>query len=309
MEKINIAELLKDCPSDMELDCTMYDNLYFDEVDDYDKKIHCYIQYKDHRTCIVFGKYGTYNSEKASKCVIFPKGKTTWEGFVPPCKFKDGDILTTNINSIFIFSHLELDRISDRNMCKAYVGIRDTMPIDLFHTEQSDTFGPYESMCRLATEEEKTKLFQAIKDNGYKWNPETKTLEKLPTFKVGDRIVRKDGICVPILITKVSDEYYYSDTKSSVGVLSISEQDEWELVPNKFDITTLVPFESRVLIRDNKLQKWSPAVWGFYDPDTQDYQYKLIGVIARYCIPYKGNEHLLGTTNDCDEYFKSWEIM
>ena len=40
-------------------------------------------------------------SDIKSKCVIFPKGKTTWEGFVPPCKFKDGDILTTNLGSVF----------------------------------------------------------------------------------------------------------------------------------------------------------------------------------------------------------------
>ena len=32
---------------------------------------------------------------------------------------------------------------------------------------------------RFATEEEKQKLFQAIKDNRYKWNAETKTLKKL----------------------------------------------------------------------------------------------------------------------------------
>ena len=32
MEKINIAELLKDCPSGMELDCTMYEDVYFDYV-------------------------------------------------------------------------------------------------------------------------------------------------------------------------------------------------------------------------------------------------------------------------------------
>ena len=41
---------------------------------------------------------------------------------------------------------------------------------------------------RLATEEEKQKLFDAIKTNGYCWNAETKTLEKLPKFKVRDRI-------------------------------------------------------------------------------------------------------------------------
>ena len=43
---------------------------------------------------------------------------------------------------------------------------------------------------RLATEEEKQKLYDAIKANGYKWNAGTKTLEKLvePKFKVGDVI-------------------------------------------------------------------------------------------------------------------------
>lgn len=37
MEKINIAEILKDCPSGMELDCTSYDNVSFDKISD-DKK-------------------------------------------------------------------------------------------------------------------------------------------------------------------------------------------------------------------------------------------------------------------------------
>jgi hypothetical protein len=32
MEKINVAELLKDCPKGMELDCTMYENVYLGEV-------------------------------------------------------------------------------------------------------------------------------------------------------------------------------------------------------------------------------------------------------------------------------------
>ena len=27
---------------------------------------------------------------------------------------------------------------------------------------------------------------------------------------------------------------------------------------------------------------------------------------SKQCIPYKGNEHLLGTTNDCDEFYKNW---
>ena len=31
-EKINIAELLKDCPTGMKLDCTMYENVTFNRL-------------------------------------------------------------------------------------------------------------------------------------------------------------------------------------------------------------------------------------------------------------------------------------
>lgn len=102
MEKINIAELLKDCPSGMELDCVMYDNLYFDLVNNrYNDTISCYTLIDGIKTSITFTKYGTYNSFAGAKCVIFPKGKTTWEGFVPPCKFKVGDKITDKNKFIY----------------------------------------------------------------------------------------------------------------------------------------------------------------------------------------------------------------
>ena len=95
MEKrINIAELLKTCPSGMELNCTMYEDVYFDYVSVNDV-IYCYIQHETHKTSITFNQFGAPNSDSKSKGVIFPKGKTNWEGFVPPpCKFKDGDIVS-----------------------------------------------------------------------------------------------------------------------------------------------------------------------------------------------------------------------
>ena len=89
MYKLNIAELLKDCPSGMELNCTMYEDVYFDRVNQ--QIIYCYIQREYHRTSISFNNRGTVTGDSKSKCVIFPKGKTTWEGFQRP--FKDGDIV------------------------------------------------------------------------------------------------------------------------------------------------------------------------------------------------------------------------
>ena len=105
------------------------------------------------------------------------------------------------------------------------------------------------TVVRLATEEEKAKLFQAIKDNGYKWNTKTKTLEKLikPNFKVGDRIKSLYN-CFQYDIKELTDTHY---TLVEVGggfkyTVPISEDKNWELYPfpNKFDINTLKPFDN-----------------------------------------------------------------
>ena len=159
-----------------------------------------------------------------------------------------------------------------------------------------------------ATEEEKQKLFDAIKAKGYKWNANTKTLEKLvePKFKDGDRVVKKGDISTPVSIVRVCDKYYYhySNTEGTIGLLPISEQDDWELVPTKFDINTLKPFD-KVLVRDNNEQFWTCDWFSFHDT-KQVYPFACVGHYVSQCIPYEGNQHLLGTTNDCDEYFKNW---
>jgi uncharacterized protein YodC (DUF2158 family) len=168
---------------------------------------------------------------------------------------------------------------------------------------------------KFATEEEKEKLFQAIKDNGYNWNPKTKTLEKLikPKFKVGDKVRHKDDKTV-ITITEIKDGYYFirfynirRKIYQNEKVL-FKDQDEYELIPNKFDLNTLVPFESKVLVRDSNEEKWQSNFWGFYDKDNaMNYPYECCGASFAQCIPYEGNEHLLGKTNDCDDYYKTWK--
>jgi hypothetical protein len=302
-DRINVAELLRNCPKGMELDCIMLEgSVVFEDISEDDEyPIGINLKNGDYTNLT---KYGQYLNLEEAKCVIFPKGKTTWEGFVPPYKFKEGDILTTRINSIFIFSHLELDKNCDRSMCKAYVGIRDTMPISLFRAEESDVFGPYESMCKLATEKEKEKLFQAIKDNGYRWNPETKTLEELPKFKTGDRIKLKGGDEFGI-ITEVADCFYTIKNKNHTHCWPIKKQDDWELVPDKFDITTLKPFD-KVLVRNDNKHVWEIQFFERLNNILKD-SFVCMGR-ERYhqCIPYEGNEHLHNTAKDCDEYFKTW---
>lgn len=210
-KKINIAELLKDCPKGMELDCTIIDNVVFEKIDVSSSHHPIIIRRtdsKDSNTTIHLTKYGQYSDEEDYKCVIFPKGKTTWEGFAPSCKFKVGDKIRLKENHTYIYT---------------ITGIRE-------------------------------------KENKYECGV---------TF-----------------------------------VLRFSEQDNWELVPNKFDINTLVPFESKVLVRDINSDNWIGAFYSHYKPG----RFYTIGNSYYYqCIPYEGNEHLLDTSNDCIDYYKIWE--
>ena len=59
------------------------------------------------------------------------------------------------------------------------------------------------------------------------------------------------------------------------------------------------PFE-KVLVRDQKTDKWTVDLYGFEEKED-GYNYQCVGGCCVYCITYKGNEHLLGTTNDPED--------
>ena len=239
--KINIAKLLYKCPKGMEIDCTMFENVTFEEVVteidcDGNEKINIILltHYNDGMVDeIILTEYGTYTYDETAKCVIFPKGKTTWEGFVPHCQFKDGDVLT------YMYYNKPTIYIYRKNGCcntSYYVGYSFTN--EQFYKDKTGGLSGNRTDLRLATEEEKQKLFQAIKDNGYMWDNETKTLVKLiePYFKVGDKIRHKKNNTIIKTISHIySDGYALYDGH----LLYFKEQDQYELVPDKFDISKL----------------------------------------------------------------------
>lgn len=377
MKKINIAEILKDCPKGMELDCLMFDNVVFEGVD----QDECYpikVKIKEHPITLSLTKYGCWNLYNSAKCIIFPKGKTTWEGFVPPCEFKDGDIVATSDGRWIGIT------IGGKCNCfmPTYCIIKGDGEFEVY-LNKKETWQFY----RLATEEEKAKLFQTIKDNGYKWNAETKTLEKLPKFKEGDVAISDLGdihllrtedssycayrmrwtgatkldntITTSVKVARLATEeekqilfdsikangYKWNEETKTLeklinkykfvigaiitngkikGKISLrdgdsyvlednthvffSEVHNWELVPSKFDINTLKPFD-KVLVRHNKDNKWCCSFFSHIDKDLHSHCYKFVTTAGKsypHCIPYEGNQKLRGTTNDCDEYFKNW---
>lgn len=291
---VNIAEILKDCPKGTKLyspicgDCRLikiYDGLGFDVINDTDDVFN-------------FSYDGRYHLN--GECCIFPSNENRdWNTFQKP--FKDGDIIYVKTKCSYDTGLVSIYKKEDSQLFYSHCAIG----LDSGFFYQSNIFGLVQKnkidIIRFASEIEKDKLFDAIKKNGYKWNLKTKTLDKLiePTFKVGDRIRHKDDRTV----RTINYIYYESYGLTDGHILLFKEQDQYELVPNKFDINTLKPFESKVLVRDVDHHEWEAAIFGRYNGE----KVFVIGGNDWYqCIPFEGNEHLYGTTNDCDKFYKNW---
>jgi hypothetical protein len=204
-------------------------------------------------------------------------------------KFKDGDIVFSGNDLISIFK-----RLSPSKSLHSYVSMRYNGSV----YADGDCWTSHN--MRLATEEEKEKLFKAISTEGYKWDPDTKTLLTVPIFKPGDRIKRKDSPAVHAIKMIDTDLYVFDDLRS----IPICVQGDYELVPKKYDVNTLKPFD-RVLVRSYDSDEWRVALWGHLK-EKHDMRYDTTRGTYRRCIPYEGNEHLLGKTEDCGDYYKTW---
>lgn len=230
-KNIDLTKILKDCPKGTKLYSTIFGKvkLYkIEEDEDYPIVIETITDQR-----FRLAQDGRHSSIFDGECTLFPsKDQRDWSKFVPPYKFKDGDIVATKDGSqVFI---LKRGEVSEKGYC--YIGY------DLESNEFFRTGLWYFS--RLATEEEKQKFFDAIKEKGYKWNAKTKTLEKLvkpkfdpKTLKTFDKVLVRNcnveswrsqifshilegGVQYPYLCINNPYKYcipYNNDTKHLVG--------------------------------------------------------------------------------------------
>ena len=173
-ENLNLVEILKDCPKGTKLYSSVFGEVELDHIDTSCYNYPIIIRLKGeegHESLTSEGKmFVDYDGE----CVLFPsREERDWSKFNPKkdrlvstCEFKDGDIVATNSGSrVFILQRAYSDV---KGYC--YVG---------YDFDFNEFFFSCRRFDRLASEEEKQKLFDAIKERGYRWNAETKILEKL----------------------------------------------------------------------------------------------------------------------------------
>lgn len=74
----------------------------------------------------------------------------------------------------------------------------------------------------------------------------------------------------------------------------------------KFDPKTLQPFD-KVLSKDGFSSKWTCTFFSHID-NNMSFPVYCSGGYFKVCIPYnEETKHLVGTKNDCPEYYKWWE--
>ena len=75
----------------------------------------------------------------------------------------------------------------------------------------------------------------------------------------------------------------------------------------KFDPKTLQPFD-KVLVRDDSQRRWKGDLFCYINEDREGIKCFCLTYNWHRCIPYnEETKHLIGTTDDCLEFYKWWE--
>lgn len=317
-EKINIAKILKDKPEGTKLWTDM-----FGEVTLYVVTNTCdAFQVKHHNKEPWFDKDGKLCKEGVL-CIYPSKSMRDWEKFA----WKKGDVLAGAFGASCIFDKWANDDYTRFDAKFVIPKSRGT------------TF-EVEDWCKITNEACIRQYIRDIEeDNGGKLNLTTLEIENNQSeFKDGDIVCISGmgylayGIVKSIDNSSKKLEYY------ALNDMSTLKTDDWLSFEDKqiqpitetqqiilFDalakegkawdadkkmivnLKTKVEFKpfDKVLVRNTDTEEWFPGFFEKMD-STWNYPYHIMNrrsmtdFAFKQCIPYEGNEHLLGTTKDVE---------
>lgn len=333
-EKINIAEILKDKPQGTKL----YDWLYNIDVEsdtisttDTETVVWCINETDNNTTCHRgYSEFGTVRGCSDGLRILLPSKKMRdWSKFA----WKKGDVLVNDVDVYIIF-----ERFFDDTYC-SFVGKyylwKENNDTEHFYKNERLLTSDFQKAGKDAAQTYISTIEERL---GGKLNRKTLEIEKTqPEFKDGDIVFMK-GIkselfanCIFILRSEYKDGderafYYafynaddkytldeYGNTKVHYSLRLATDSEKQQLfdalskkgkrwdaekkeVANLKPKVELKPFD-KVLVRNSKSDKWRANLLGYIDKDEY---YHCVYANWGYCIPYIGNESLLGTTKDVE---------
>ncbi len=318
--KINIAEILKDKPQGTKLYSRICGAVELKKVIDVRKKKSIVVKELNSNNQHRFWHDG--NFFRAGQCVLQPsENMADWSKF----SWEKGDVLQNNDhNTQVIFDRFTSDTY-EMIRCKYWLKVDNGIERFVIETNvfTKDYFKVSEELSQCYINEIENRC-------GGKLNLETLEIEKTHSeFKDGD-IVFEEGnrnYCSAIGVLKKDEqgcfmfdtfltkdkvcynsEYIYlpirlatEEEKKQLFSALEKEGKRWdsgkkEVVDLKPKVE-LKPFD-RVLVRNDKEDQWSANIFSY---QVRDNMYYCLGEnYWRYCIPYIGNESLLGTTKDVE---------
>ena len=305
-EMINIAKILKNKPKGTRLYSPIFGACVFCHVcEDTDDICVRYYGEKAY-----FNPEGLYNT--LGECLLFPsKEMHDWRKF----SWKKGDVLISDCGFVCIFKEWASDDYTKFNGCYF-----DGMP-----NAKTDKYSKLDNNTAYGY------IREIERKLGGKLNLETLEIEKQLEFKNGDVLFvkcdKQDFIEIFNYSKKNGDLYDHASLNATTQVLDISgrfkirkdeiveiriatEEEKLQLFSalekkNKawdaehkmiVDFIELKPFD-KVLVRDFSKDKWNISFFSFKKEDS----YVCINHCSwNQCIPYEGNESLLGTTKDVE---------
>lgn len=328
-EKINIAEILKDKPKGTKLYSSIFGKVTYVAICLENIKVLCPELYE--RCERYFYNDGRFHS--VGEPVLFPsKEMRDWSKFA----WKKGDILVNkDANVHIIFDGFEDDTY--KNFRGQYYLWEEEGSIVSF--EEDENYMQTSDFNKANKEDAQEYIHKIEKELGGKLNMETLEIEKpQPEFKDGDIVFMK-GIelfanCIFILKGEYKDGderafYYafynaddkfavaeYGNTKVHYSLRSATDSEKQQLFDalakkgktwdaEKKQIVDLKPkvelkpFD-KVLVRHQKTEEWSANIFSHTDKTDEYLDYVCVNGRWEFCIPYIGNESLLGTTKDVE---------
>lgn len=331
--KINIAKILKDKPRGTKLYSTVHGKCSFEGVTDEIFKINfCTSKFGLTQTgeCTLI-KFG--NMFDGGECIVFPSREMRdWSKFA----WMKGDVLVNDDKDVHIIFEAFENNTYTRFKGKHYLW-KEGNEEDYAKEETYMLTSRFEKVnddavkCYINDIEERL---------GGKLNRESLEVEKAqPEFKDGDIAFADFGNTQDVFIvsgkTNLSEGYYSfialnlnstkalsigcktSFFKKNLNTLRLATEEEkqqlfdalaeegkaWDvekkMIVDLKQKVELKPFD-KVLVRHQKTEEWSANIFSHIDKTDEYLDYICVNGRWEFCIPYIGNEHLLGTTKDVE---------
>lgn len=321
--KINIAAILKDKPQGTKL----YDWLHNIDVEldtisttDTETVVWCTNETDNNTTCHRgYSEFGTVRGCFDGLQILLPsKEMRDWRKF----GWQKGDVLVSKDNVHIIFEKFEDDTYT-RFKGKHYLW--KECNVEDYNKEETKMLT---SVFEKATDDVALTYIKTIEEHlDGKLNLETLEIEKQLEFKDGDIVVYGKSVAICRKIYKHTLSFYIS-LNEMVGLLfadEVESSEEYRFATEEekqqlFDAlekegkawdaekkqivdlkpkVELNPFDN-VLVRHQKTEEWRANIFSHTDKTDEYLDYVCVNGRWEFCIPYEGNESLLGTTNNVE---------